>query len=235
LAVSKVWDAVDHGCNFRQYPDEDILPAVAKAIFIGVQLFMFPVINVLVNKVDKKRIYYFGLPLSIVSFALVGLYPSTWNVAGAYFLVGLTALGFAGAQLMSWIIFPDTIDVSELKTGERMTGSHSGIMTFIRKTSSAVAIQIFSLMLAFSGYIKPPDPAIFQPQPESAILGIRIAMSGSFVILMSLGWLLGKSFPLTNKDSAVIRGLLKRREDPLFEQWSKDDAVKYEDLARRLF
>ena len=204
-------------------------------IFIGVQLLMFPVINVLVNKVDKKRIYYFGLPLSILSFALVGLYPATWNVAGAYFLVGLTALGFAGAQLMSWIIFPDTIDVAELKTGERLTGSHSGIMTFIRKTSSAVAIQIFSLMLAFSGYIKPPDPASFQPQPESAILGIRIAMSGSFVILMSLGWFFGKNFPLSNNDSTVVRRLLKRREDPLFEQWSRDEAVEYADLARRLF
>jgi GPH family glycoside/pentoside/hexuronide:cation symporter/oligogalacturonide transporter len=204
-------------------------------IFIGVQLLMFPVINVLVNKVDKKRIYYFGLPLSILSFALVGLYPSAWNVGGAYFLVGLTALGFAGAQLMSWIIFPDTIDVSELKTGERMTGSHSGIMTFIRKTSSAVAIQIFSLMLAVSGYIKPPDPAVFQPQPASAILGIRIAMSASFVILMTLGWLLGKNFPLSNKDSVAVRRLLKRREDPLFEHWSTDEAVEYTDLAGRLF
>ncbi|MCK7485123.1 MAG: hypothetical protein MZU97_05905 [Bacillus subtilis] len=36
-------------------------------IFIGVQLLMFPMINILVNKVDKKKIYYFGLPFAIVS------------------------------------------------------------------------------------------------------------------------------------------------------------------------
>lgn len=182
-------------------------------IFIGVQLLLFPVINVVVNKIDKKKIYYFGLPLAVVSFALVGLYPSDWPVVGAYVLTALTAIGFAGAQLMSWIIFPDVIDVAELKDGERATGSFSGIMTFIRKASSAIAIQIFGLMLAFSGYIQPADPTVFQPQPDSAILGIRIAMSGSFVILMTIGYFLGRRFPLTNQDSTQVRALLKERED----------------------
>jgi len=48
---------------------------------------------------------------------------------------------------MSWIIFPDAVDAGELKLKERPTGSFSGIMTFIRKTSSAIAIQIFGIML----------------------------------------------------------------------------------------
>jgi len=200
-------------------------------IFIGVQLLLFPVINVLVNKVDKKKIYYFGLPLAVVSFALVGLYPSDWPVAGAYALTALTAIGFAGAQLMSWIIFPDVIDVAELKDGERATGSFSGIMTFIRKASSAIAIQIFGLMLAFSGYIQPADPTIFQPQPAGAILGIRIAMSGSFVILMTLGYFLAKRFPLTNKDSAQVRALLKARE----ERQGALETAEAKALAGRLF
>jgi GPH family glycoside/pentoside/hexuronide:cation symporter/oligogalacturonide transporter len=200
-------------------------------IFIGVQLFMFPVINVLVNKVDKKKIYYFGLPLAVVSFALVGLYPSAWPVAGAYALTALTAIGFAGAQLMSWIIFPDVIDVAELKDGERATGSFSGIMTFIRKASSAIAIQIFGLMLAFSGYIQPADPTIFQPQPAGAILGIRIAMSGSFVILMTVGYFLARRFPLTNQDSAQVRTLLKAKE----ERQDALNTAEAKALADRLF
>lgn len=200
-------------------------------IFIGVQLLLFPVVNVLVNKVDKKKIYYFGLPLAVVSFALVGLYPSDWPVAGAYALTALTAIGFAGAQLMSWIIFPDVIDVAELKDGERATGSFSGIMTFIRKASSAIAIQIFGLMLAFSGYIQPADPTIFQPQPAGAILGIRIAMSGSFVILMTLGYFLAKRFPLTNQDSAQVRALLKARE----ERADVQNTAEAKALADRLF
>jgi Na+/melibiose symporter-like transporter len=201
-------------------------------IFIGVQLLMFPIINVLVNKVDKKKIYYFGLPLAIFAFAGVGLYPADWPIVGAYALTGLTAIGFAGAQLMSWIIFPDTIDVAELKTGERTTGSFSGIMTFIRKTSSAIAIQIFSLMLTFSGYIKPADPTIFQPQPDTAILGIRIAMAGSFVILTIFGYLLGKRFPLTNKDTVAVRTLLKHRYEAT---WSEADEPVLADLKERLF
>jgi Na+/melibiose symporter-like transporter len=200
-------------------------------IFIGVQLLLFPVINVVVNKVDKKKIYYFGLPLAVVSFALVGLYPSDWPVVGAYVLTALTAIGCAGAQLMSWIIFPDVIDVAELKDRERATGSFSGIMTFIRKASSAIAIQIFGLMLAFSGYIQPADPTVFQPQPDSAILGIRIAMSGSFVILMTIGYFLGRRFPLTNQDSTQVRALLKERED----HPEALESAEAKALAERLF
>jgi GPH family glycoside/pentoside/hexuronide:cation symporter/oligogalacturonide transporter len=200
-------------------------------IFIGVQLLLFPLINVLVNKVDKKKIYYFGLPLAVFSFALVGLYPSDWPVVGAYVLTALTAIGFAGAQLMSWIIFPDVIDVAELKDGERATGSFSGIMTFIRKASSAIAIQIFGLMLTFSRYIQPADPTVFQPQPASAILGIRIAMSGSFVLLMTIGYFLGRRFPLTNQDSVQVRSLLKERED----NPEAMNSMEAKALAKRLF
>jgi GPH family glycoside/pentoside/hexuronide:cation symporter/oligogalacturonide transporter len=159
------------------------------------------------------------------------LYPSEWPIVGAYALTALTAIGFAGAQLMSWIIFPDVIDVAELKDGERATGSFSGIMTFIRKASSAIAIQIFGLMLAFSDYIQPADPNVFQPQPDSAILGIRIAMSGSFVILMTIGYFLGRRFPLTNQDSAQVRALLKEREDNPEAMNSREAKA----LAERLF
>jgi GPH family glycoside/pentoside/hexuronide:cation symporter/oligogalacturonide transporter len=205
------------------------------ALFIGVQLIMFPIINILVNKIDKKKIYYFGLPLAIVSFIGVGLYPSDWPVIGAYALVGLTALGFAGAQLMTWIIFPDAVDVGELKLGERATGSFSGIMTFIRKASSAVAIQIFSLMLALSGYVKATESIPLPVQPTSALIGIRVAMSGSFVILMTIGYIVGRKFVLTNEISQKVRKFLKIRETQKLDTLTGDLELEYDDLKSKLF
>ncbi len=181
-------------------------------IFIGVQLLMFPLINSLVNKIDKKRVYYYGLPLAVVAFLFVGLYPEDWPIVGAYALTGLTALGFAGAQLMSWIIFPDAVDAGELVLGERPTGSFSGIMTFIRKTASAIAIQIFGIMLAVSGYVKPTDLVPSPTQPNAAVWGIRLAMSLSFVILMTLGYFLAKRFVLTKSLTLEISSFLDKRE-----------------------
>lgn len=195
-------------------------------IFIGVQLMMFPFINHLVNVVDKKRIYYYGLPLAISAFIGVGLYPAHWPILGAYILTGFTAIGFAGAQLISWIIFPDTVDVGELQLSERPTGSFSGIMTFIRKTASAAAIFIFGLMLSLSGYIKPSSQILLPDQPASAILGIRLAMTGSFVILMCLGYFAAHRFVLTNQRSAQVRRFIKLRQEGSLP--SQDPAIQRE-------
>lgn len=204
-------------------------------IFIGVQLLMFPLINYLVNIVDKRKIYYFGLPLALVAFIGVGLYPSDFPVIGAYILTGLTAIGFAGAQLMSWIIFPDAVDVGELKFKERATGSYSGIMTFIRKTASAVAIQVFGIMLAVSGYVKATETIPTPVQPDSALLGIRIAMVGSFVVLMSIGYFVGRRFALTNAISHKVREFLALRKTKPENEWSENELQEYSDLQTKLF
>lgn len=210
-------------------------PTIFLGIFIGVQLLLFPVINQLVNTVDKKKIYYFGLPLAIIAFIFVGVYPTNWPVYGAYILTGLTAIGFAGAQLISWIIFPDAVDVGELKFKERATGSYSGIMTFIRKGASAIAIQIFAIMLAVSGYVKATDAVPIPDQPFSAILGIRIAMVGSFVILMFIGMVVARKYVLTNERSEAVRHFLKLRKEVEEASWSQTEMEQYQALQKELF
>jgi GPH family glycoside/pentoside/hexuronide:cation symporter/oligogalacturonide transporter len=204
-------------------------------IFIGVQLMMFPVINRLVNQVDKKKIYYFGLPLALIAFIGVGVYPTNWPVVGAYILTGFTALGFAGAQLISWIIFPDTVDVGELRFGYRPTGSFSGIMTFIRQAASAVAIQIFGIMLSLSGYVKATIDNPTPDQPDSAVLGIRIAMVGSFVLLMAIGYVVAKRFVLTNQRSEQVRRLLTLSRETPKSEWTEADRKEYEQLEAEIF
>lgn len=158
-------------------------PTIFLGIFVGVQLLMFPLINSLIKSVDKRRIYHVGLPFAILTFLGVGLYPSAWPIWGIYLLTGLTAIGFAGAQVMSWIIFPDVVDAGELQLRERPTGSFSGIMTFFRKSASAIAILIFGLMLSATGYVKPTPGVSVPAQPWSAIVGIRLGMCGSFAPL----------------------------------------------------
>jgi len=210
-------------------------PTIFLGTFIGVQLLMFPIINKLVNKIDKKKIYYTGLPIAIIGFIMVGLYPSNWPVVGAYALTAVTAFGFAGAQLMSWIIFPDAVDAGELKLNERPTGSFSGIMTFIRKTASAIAIQIFGIMLFVSGYVKPTTEEVLPVQPEGALLGIRLAMSLSFVILMTIGYMVARKFVLTNKISEEVRYFLKLRETTKDIDFNENDLLRLKTLEKEIF
>ncbi|MBO7150155.1 MAG: MFS transporter, partial [Clostridia bacterium] len=106
-------------------------------IFIAVQLFAFPFVNKLIKKVNVNQIYGFGLPLSVVALIAFAVFGS--NLYAAYACVFFVAVGFAGAQLTSWIMFPHTVDAGELLFGKRQSGSYSATMTFARKSSSALA------------------------------------------------------------------------------------------------
>ncbi|MFA5006880.1 MAG: MFS transporter [Candidatus Izemoplasmatales bacterium] len=220
---------------FSKYVLQSGSSTVFLGIFIGVQLIMFPIIHKIVDRVDKKTIYSFGLPLALVGFAGVGLYPAAWPIAGAYALTAVTAIGFAGAQLVSWIIFPDAVDVGELKDVDRATGSYSGIMTFIRKISSAIAIQVFGLMLSLTGYQNPTETNPIPDQLPEALIGIRIAMAGSFILLMGLGWFLARRYVLTNALSRRVRELLKVRNRVGPEGLSTVEKAELAELGKVLF
>ena len=95
----------------------------------------------------KPKLFRMGIPLYILGIICICLYPAGapfWPVPLFCVIIGV---GMSGCQLIPWIPFPDVVDVGELKLKERIAGSFSGIMTFIRKASSAIAIAITSWVL----------------------------------------------------------------------------------------
>lgn len=174
-------------------------------IFLGVQLLLFPVINHYVNKVSKPLIYRMGLPLALAGALGIAFYPAGFSVLPLYVITALTALGFAGAQTMSWIIFPDVVDIGTLGLGEQITGSFSGVMTFVRKVSSAVAIFVIGYVLQFTGFIAPTEAIPVPPQPVGAVWGIRLIIFFAFFLLMGFAWVVARQFGLTPAVSAKVK------------------------------
>ena len=192
-------------------------------IFIAVQLCAFPIINRLIKTVDVNKIYGFGLPLSVLAlivFAIVGS-----NLYAAYACIFFVALGFAGAQLTSWIMFPHTVDAGELLTGNRRSGGCSAIMTFARKSSSALVIFLFSLVLQFTGYNA--DNAV---QPLAAKNGIKYTMAFTCIAFMVFGWIMARRYVLSkNKNERVEYFLAVQREGRIGEL-SDDERAELEAL-----
>ncbi|MDG0889596.1 MFS transporter [Paracholeplasma manati] len=175
--------------------------------FLGMQLLMFPLLYKLVSSVSKTKIYYFGLPLTILMSLGIAFFPTGGAPILLYVLVGLAALGFSGAQLMSWILFPDVVDLVELKLKERNTGVCSGVMTFIRTASAAIAIFIIGWVLELTGFITPTELLPEPIQPDSAILGIRFIFLLGLGILMLFAFLVSRTFKLTPDISKDIKSL----------------------------
>ena len=184
-------------------------------------------VNKLIKTVDINKIYRFGLPLSIAALVLFAVFGS--NLYIAYGCVFFIALGFAGAQLTSWIMFPHAVDAGELLHGKRQSGGCSAIMTFARKSSSALVIFLFSLVLEFTGYDKN-----LEVQNLSAQNGIKYVMAFTCIVFMVLGFAMARRYVISQQvNQKVQKYLALKREDKL-QQLTEEEQEEYSRLTQLL-
>ncbi len=169
---------------------------VLMGLSIGVNVLAYPLMNVLVGRVDKARIYRTLLPLAVVMAAVVALFPGDGNPVLLYVATLAMAVGFVGAQLMSWVMFPDVLDAAELATDQRNAGVYSGLMTFIRGLATALTIQVVALVLQLTGYRAPVGTEVVA-QGQAVQWGIRLTLLVAVVLLLGAGWVAARGYPLT--------------------------------------
>ena len=196
-------------------------------IFIAVQLLAFPLIHKLMRRVNVNEIYGFGLPLSVLALIAFSVFGA--NLYAAYGCVFFVAVGFAGAQLTSWIMFPHTVDAGELLNGTRQSGGSSAIMTFTRKSSSALVIFLFSLVLQFTGYDKNAST-----QPISAQYGIQYTIGITCIIFMILGWFMARRYSLTKEKNERIEHYLTYQREGRMDELSDGELEELDALKRSL-
>ena len=180
-------------------------------IFIVVQLLAFPIVNKLVKNTNTNKIYGYLLPIAILAMIIFACFGQQLYVG--YGCIFVVAVGFAGAQLTSWIMYPHTVDVGELVLKKRNSGSYSAIMTFARKLSTSIAVGIFGVVLEYTGYNK--DLVV---QVDSAKLGIKLVMSITCIVFMFVGYIVAGKYILSKKiESKVDKYLGLQREGKLDE------------------
>ncbi len=104
-------------------------------------VIMFPLARVIMDKKSKAFAFRMGLPFYIIGGIMLAVMDPSWTPPILVPIVALImGLGFGGAQMMPWIIFPDTLDVAEMATGKRPTGTYSGMMTLARKVAGALGV-----------------------------------------------------------------------------------------------
>ncbi|NCA92240.1 MFS transporter, partial [bacterium] len=192
----------------------------------------FPLARVMMDKKSKQFAFRMGLPFYIISGIMMAAMDPSWAppilVPIVAFVMGL---GFGGAQMMPWIIFPDTIDVAELKTGDRPTGNYSGIMTLVRKLAGALGVGMVGWVLSGVGYKQVEGQNIIQT-PE-VLLAIRLLMGLSIVALISIAMIASFKYKVNNHKLSRIRYLVEKAkgEEPLTEEEELEKAKLIEELA----
>ncbi len=192
----------------------------------------FPLARYMMDKKSKQFAFRMGLPFYIIGGIMMAAMDPSWAppvlVPIVAFVMGL---GFGGAQMMPWIIFPDTIDVAELKTGARPTGNYSGIMTLIRKLAGALGVGMVGWVLTGVGYVQQEGQNIIQT--PGVLLAIRLLMGISIVVLISIALIGSFKYKVNNHKLTRIRYLVEKQkgDEELSEEELAEKAKLIEELA----
>lgn len=203
---------------------------------------MMPVISYFLNKkVSKPFLFRVGIPLYLLGIILVCLWPIKWADWPLFIFCFIIGIGMSGTQMLPWIMFPDAVDVGELKFGNRNTGSYSGVMTFIRKTTSAFAIFLSSQILGMSGFVEPvadSNGVVAEViQPVSAVWGLRLVILIPVTIFLVLAFYFSKKLKLTPKISQLIKKLngLQNEGKLKQENLTEEEWEDYQKIRNELF
>ena len=74
---------------------------------------------------------------------------------------------------LQWGLVGESIDYNEYLTGKRSEGSIYGVFSLTRRIGQTLSASLAVLMITWFGYV-PAINEVPQPQPASAILGIKL-------------------------------------------------------------
>ena len=123
----------------------------------------------------------------------------------------IMGLGFGGAQMMPWIIFPDTVDVAEMATGARPTGTYSGMMTLARKVGGALAVGFVGWVID-PFYLPKDQLGPDGMQPQEALLAIRLVLGITVAVLITIALIASFRYKITSAKLTRIRYFIEARK-----------------------
>lgn len=235
--------------NIVYFADYGLNLGMSSSVILVVIMLSYAAVVPLLYKLlakgwEKAKLFRLGIPLYILGIVGICIYPSGWPSWIAILLCVIIGVGMSGCQMMPWILFPDIVDVGELKLKERMSGSFSGVMTLIRKTTSAIAIGITSWVLSWDivGFKLPYTDYITgtvtkYAQPDSAIWGLRMIVMIPTVVFISLAFYFSTLIKLDIKRSHKIKEFiqLQNKGELDIEAMSPQDQEAYLAIQKDLF
>jgi GPH family glycoside/pentoside/hexuronide:cation symporter len=172
-------------------------------------LLATPVWVAIARKLGKRRAYFVALGGAALLAGMISFISPGLAVLLFCLLVIAGAID-AGTQLVPNSMVPDTVEVDELRTGERREGALFGAWGFCRKLGMTLGAFLVSLALAFVGF-KQGAPAALQP--SEALTGIRIIYAGLPCGLWLSAMLVLTRYDLTeSRFNAIKDELLARRQ-----------------------
>lgn len=210
--------------------NEGLLPIVLGTLFIT-EIVFIPVYAFVAKKISKNISYILGaLIWCIAGFILFTFSPEV-TMAQVVLIAATIGAGVSAVAVMPYTIFGDVTDVAELKFGKREEGTLSGLMTFVRKVTSGLAVAGVTFSLGKAGFVNPID-GVEQPQPETFLFALKFIISFVPIFLLTLGIIAAIKYPLSPAKHNKLREYLqvKRVNETIKEELEKEIAELEKEL-----
>lgn len=171
------------------------------AVSATTAMFATPVWLFVARHIPKRKGYFIAMTISALTpLAILFVQP------GAYFLmfvILMTAgVGDSAGQLFPNAMAPDTVEVDELRTGERREGAIFGAWAFCRKLGMTAGAFVVSVSLSASGFVQGAPGA---EQPVAALLGVRLIYALLPAALWAMAIVLLTRYRLTESEFEAIK------------------------------
>ena len=176
---------------------------------------MFPLARVMMDKKSKQFAFRMGLPFYIAGGVMLAAMDPSWAPPILVPIVALVmGLGFGGAQMMPWIIFPDTVDVAEMATGQRPTGTYSGMMTLARKVGGGLGVGMVGWVIGALGYVENTsnDPSAYVQLSDTVLLVVRLTLGISVAVFITIALIASLKYKVTSEKLTRIRYFIEARK-----------------------
>lgn len=211
------------------------LTAIANmSMLLGAALIMPVSLTMLQKKVAKPLIFMCGIPAFILGTIGLAAFPRDAAIPSLIIIpLAIAGLGFGMAQMIPWLVFPDVVDVAELKSNDRNPGAYNGTMTFFKKFSSGIAVLIIGWVLQGMGYDESLGTDALQP--ESAVLGMRIILGAAVPLCLIVAFVGALLLKINTRKSERIRYFIDKQRAEELDSLSEEEKAELEELKRELF
>jgi len=206
-------------------------------VLLIVEILFIPFYAFIAKKKSKTIAYIVGALIWAIGSVLIFIIPSTAPLYVIIILAALIGSGVSAAAVIPHTLFGDVTDVGELAYSERREGSFSGIITFVRKFASGIAVAFVTFLLGVTGYLNPEiiiengvEKSIERIQPESVLLTIRLIIAFVPIILMALGIWAALKYPINPKNHRqLIDYLTAHRKGQTVKDMDEKEIMKLKD------
>ncbi len=182
--------------------DPAMMPVVMGTM-LGCALLSLPVYFRLVSATSRKTAFAIGASIWIAGLMILLFFvdrtSARFIIVAALVLVGV---GLASAFVVPWSALPEVLDLDRLVTGRKNEGVYTGVMTFLRKLTTTLALFGISLSLDLTGYVPALDEG--SRQNDTVLLAIRLITTSAPAVFLVIAVIFALRYPIDKRTHALM-------------------------------